>query len=112
MDKNVSQSDRRVMPLGADKSRGASPAEEAVPPGDDDDHASQVDHPTRRVVLTAIEEAGEPLTVPDLHERIGDSALNLSCLKYHVNTLVEEKVLAEAGELVIVGPRQPLYFFA
>jgi DNA-binding transcriptional ArsR family regulator len=73
--------------------------------------APRVKHPTRRAIVEAIEEVGEPMTASDLHTHIGDTQCARFCVTYHANILVNEDVLRVAGVLVSPGAEQPLYFF-
>jgi len=80
-------------------------------PVDWDVLAPHIDHPTRRRIVAALEEAGEPLSVRDLHERLADPELPKSRIGYHAKLLARFEVLEEIGEHVTVAGNEPVFDF-
>lgn len=73
--------------------------------------APLIEHETRRSILDALRHKG-PLSVPELKSALGDPAVRLGHVAYHLTVLVSEEVLVEVGKRPAGASVEKVYFFA
>jgi hypothetical protein len=72
--------------------------------------APHIEHETRESIVEALRRLG-PLSAPDLKHVIGDSALQLAYIRYHLMTLVGAEALVDVGGRHAGASVETLYYF-